>query len=376
MRLHNTAAWQPGDEAGRRRFVKTHTAGRPLRLISGRTLGPVTMSYESWGELNAARDNAVLILAPLSMTTHAAGQAAPGHPTAGWWDPLIGAGRPVDTGRYHVVVPNNLGGCDGSTGPASPDPAGRPWASRFPALDVVDQVNAEAALADALGIRRWRAVIGMSIGGGRALEWAISRPDRVGLLFLVATSAATRVEQAGHTRLELELIRNDPHFHGGEFYELPEGCGPKFGVSLARSFGHIRYGSEEYWQRRFGGDRWQTDSDACHEEFGDYVLAQGEKVWERFDANCYLVLSQTALTATVARNRAGIAQALALITSPTRIVGFSTDRAYPPASQRELAEGIKGARATIIASELGHYSFLFDPGLIGERLAAALGEEC
>ncbi|MFC7817461.1 MULTISPECIES: homoserine O-acetyltransferase MetX [unclassified Streptomyces] len=373
MRLHNTGAWQPGDPEGNRRFVTTHSADHPLTLISGETLGPVTMSYEAWGDLDADRSNAVLILPPLSMSSHAAGPEGPGHPAEGWWDSLVGPGKPVDTSRFHVVVVNNLGGCDGSTGPASLDAEGRVWASRFPALDVVDQVNAEAALADALGIERWHTVIGMSIGGARALEWAVSRPERVGRLLLLAVAAATRVEQAGHTQVELEMIRQDPHFHGGDFYHLPEGCGPRTGLSLARSFSHIRYGTEAYWQERFGGQAWYHASDDCHAEFREYVLAQGDKVWERFDANCFLVLSRTALSATVARGRRNIAEALARITCPTHVVGFSTDRAYPSETQRELASGIRGAQAHILESELGHYSFLLSPKLLEPHLRTVLG---
>ncbi|MFE0171108.1 homoserine O-acetyltransferase [Streptomyces sp. NPDC059002] len=373
MRLHNTGAWQPGDPPGNRHFVRTHSAEEPLALLSGRRLGPVTMSYESWGELDAERGNAVLVLPPLSMSSHAAGPTGPGHRAEGWWDALVGPGKPVDTDRFHVIVANNLGGCDGSTGPTGLDPEGRPWASRFPALDVVDQVNAEAALADALGIERWHTVIGMSIGGARALEWAVSRPERVGQLFLIAVAAATRVEQAGHTHLELELIRQDPHFHGGEFYDLPEGCGPRAGVALARNFAHIRYGTEAYWQGRFGGQAWYDDSDGCHTKFRDYVFAQGEKAWERFDANSYLVLAETALRATVARGRGSIGAALARITCPTHVIGFTTDRAYPCETQRELAEGIRGARLHIEESELGHYGFLFAPELMDPQLRLALG---
>ncbi|MFI2673652.1 homoserine O-acetyltransferase [Streptomyces albidoflavus] len=373
MRLNNTGAWQPGDPPGNRRFVTTHSAGTPLTLISGQSLGPVTMAYEAWGTLDADRANAVLILPPLSMTSHAAGPAGPGHHADGWWDSLIGPGKAIDTDRFHVIVANNLGGCDGSTGPASLDAQGRPWASRFPALDVVDQVTAEAALADALGIQRWHTVIGMSIGGARALEWAVSRPDRVGRLLLIAVAAATRVEQAGHTHLEMELIRRDPHFHAGEFYHLPQGCGPRTGVALARSFAHLRYGTERYWQDRFGGQTWYHDSDGVHEKFREYVLAQGDKVWERFDANCNLVLSETALSTTVARGRGSIEDALARVTAPTHIVGFSTDRAYPPQSQHELAAGIRGAHAHIIDTDLGHYGFMLAPHLVEPHLRLALG---
>lgn len=372
-RLRNTPAWQPGDPAGRRRFADLFTPEAPLRLISGRTLAPVTMAYETWGTLAPDGSNAVLVLPPLTMDTHAAGPAEPpAHAAPGWWDTLIGPGRAVDTDRFYVVCPNNLGGCQGSTGPASRDPDGRPWGSRFPALDVADQVAAEAALADHLGIRRWHQVIGMSIGGARALEWAVAHPDRVGGLFLVAVSAATRIEQAGLAGLELELIRNDPHFHGGDYYELPEGCGPRFGVAMARSIAHVRYGSEPYWQERFGGDDWHTDSDRCHAAFVEYLLAQGRKMPERFDVNSYLVLSETALKATVARGRPSIAAALRMIKCPVDVVGFTSDRAYPLYTQEELVAGIPDARLTAIETPLGHYAFLFSAELLEPHLRAAM----
>ncbi|MER5884116.1 homoserine O-acetyltransferase [Streptomyces sp. NPDC001941] len=375
MRLRNTGAWQPGDPPGGRRFVTTHTVEDPLRLASGGSLGPVTMAYESWGELDADRGNAVLVLPPLSMTCHASGPAGPGHPAEGWWNSVIGPGLVLDTDRFHVVVINCLGGCDGSTGPASASPDGHPWASRFPALDVSDQVDAEAALADALGIARWHAVVGMSIGGARALEWAVSRPERVRALALVSVSAATRIEQAGHTVLELELIRRDPHFHGGDYYELPEGCGPHDGTALARGFSHLRYGTDAYWQQRFGGEDLADDPDGCHERFGGYLLAQGEKVVERFDANCYLVLSEAAMRASVARGRGSVKDALARITAAAHVVGFSSDRPYPPEAVRELAEGIPGARVRVIESDLGHYGFMFAPELIEPELRLAVEQE-
>ncbi|MEU7022558.1 homoserine O-acetyltransferase [Streptomyces sp. NPDC046203] len=373
MRLNNTGAWQPGDPPGNRRFVTTHPADAPLPLRCGRDLGPVTMAYESWGALAPDRSNAVLILPPLTMASHAAGPAGPGHRAEGWWNSLIGPGKAVDTDRFHVVVINNLGGCDGSTGPASLDAEGRPWASRFPALEIRDQVDAEAALADALGIERWHAVVGMSIGGARALEWAVSRPDRVDRLLLVAASARTWIEQAGQLNIELELIQRDPHFHGGEFYHLPEGCGPSTGSALARSFSHMRYGTESYWQDRFGGEAWNQDPDGCHDRFRAYVLAQGDKLWERFDANSNLVLSEAALRATVGRGRASVEDALARVTARTHVVGFTTDRAYPPAAQRELAVGIKGATAHILETDLGHYGFMLAPHLVEPYLRLTVG---
>jgi len=371
-RLHNTAAWQPGDEPGRRQFAELFTSAAPLRLQSGKTLAPVTMAYETWGELAPDGANAILILPPLTMDTHASGPAGPGHPAPGWWDKLIGPGRAIDTDRFYVVCPNNLGSCQGSTGPASRDDDGRPWGSRFPSIDIADQVVAEAALAARLGIGRWRLVVGMSVGGARALEWAMRYGPQVEQLFLVAVAAATRLEQAGLTCLELELIRNDPHFHGGDYYELPEGCGPAIGVAMSRSFGHVRYGTERYWDERFGGACTAEDHDRCYREFGGYLLAQGAKMPERFDTNSYLVLSETALRATVARGRSSVPDALAAIRCPVEVVGFDSDRAYPIYAQEDIVAGLPDARLTRIESPLGHYSFLFAPELLDAPLRAVL----
>ena len=371
-RLRNTGAWQPGDEPGGRRFAEVFTAAEPMPLISGERLGPVTMAYECWGERRD--DNCVLVLPPLSMTSHASGPDGPGHPRPGWWAGLVGPGLAVDTDRFFVVCPNNLGGCDGSTGPASAGPDGRPWAARFPGIDVVDQVTAEAALADALGIERWHTVIGMSIGGARALEWAISRPQRVERHVLIAVSAATRIEQAGLTNLELLQIRNDPHFHGGDYYEREEGCGPEFGVAMARSIAHVRYGAEQGWQDRFGGDTFTGDSDSCHRAFAEHLVEQGRIMYQRFDANCYLTLSEAALKATVARGRTDIESALASIRCPAVVIGFSSDRAYPPATQQDLADGIAGAQLRLVDSPLGHYTFLFGQELLAGVLSATMRE--
>jgi homoserine O-acetyltransferase len=371
-RLRNTPAWQPGDEPGNRRFAQVFTSEFPLKLASGGELGPVVMAYETFGTLAADRSNAVLIQAPLTMDTNIAGPAGPGHPVPGWWDAVVGPGKALDTDRFFVVSPDPLGGCRGSTGPAGRDSDGRPWGSRFPVIGLDDQVRTEAALANQLGIARWHTIIGMSIGGTRALEWAISQADRTGGLLLIAAGPATNMELAALARLEVELIRNDPHFHGGDYYELPEGCGPRHGLMMARSISHVRYGSEQYWQRRFGGDRWYTNADSCHDEFFGYLLAQGEKVTKRFDANSYAVLTSAAVNATVARGRPSIAAALRMIQCPVHIVGFTTDRAYPLYMQEELAARIPAATLTAVETDLGHYAFLFAPQLIERDIRAAL----
>ena len=201
-----TGAWRPGDPPGHRRFV-TLFEDEPLRLELGGTLSPVAVAYETWGELDRSRSNAVLIAHALTGDSHAAGPAGPGHRYPGWWDHSIGPGKDIDTNRWFVVCPNVLGGCQGTTGPSSIAPDGRPYGSRFPRITIRDQVEVEVALADALGIERWAAVIGGSMGGMRALEWAVGHPDRLERAVVVACGAAASAEQIG-----LCSVQNVSHF--------------------------------------------------------------------------------------------------------------------------------------------------------------------
>ncbi|QCW76708.1 alpha/beta fold hydrolase [Streptomyces sp. S6] len=204
-----------GDPPGRRRWV---TIEDPLPLESGARLPGVRLAYETWGQRAADGSNAVLVLHALTGDSHVAGPAGPGHPTPGWWDALVGPGRALDTDRWFVVAPNVLGGCQGSTGPSSPGPDGAPWGSRFPYLTVRDQVAAEAALADALAVERWAAVIGGSMGGMRALEWAVSRPERTGSLLVLAAPAAASAEQIAWGSVQIDAIRSDPGWRGGDYH--------------------------------------------------------------------------------------------------------------------------------------------------------------
>ncbi|GGM41338.1 homoserine O-acetyltransferase [Longimycelium tulufanense] len=359
-RLANTGAWQPGDPVGHRRLAEVFTEQSPLQLVSGELFAPVTVAYEAWGALNADASNAILVLPPLTMGTDAASH--PDDPTSspGWWEYLIGPGRALDTDRFFVVCPNTFGSCQGTTGPASLDPSGRPWGSRFPRIDVIDQVTVEAALADALGIRRWVSVIGMSIGGARALEWAVSRPDRMGSVVLIASTAATRLQQWGLLTLQIELIREHPGFHGGDYYELPEGNGPRASIAMARAFGHLGYATERYFQDRFAETAWDADPEQARTEFEGYLFAQGQKVAERFDANSYAVLCDAARTHNVGRGRSGISAALKRVTCPAHVVGFDTDTAMPLEAQRELVTTIPKAELTVVETTNGHYSVFYE----------------
>jgi homoserine O-acetyltransferase len=344
-------------------------------LELGGTLGPIDVAYETWGRRSAAGDNAVLVLHALTGDSHAAGPIQAGHASAGWWDGLIGSGRPIDTDRWWVVCPNTLGGCQGATGPASPGPDGRPWGSRFPVITVRDQVAVEAALAGALGIVRWAAVVGGSMGGMRALEWAVSHPAMVDRLVVVACGAAATAEQIALCSAQAQAIALDPGFRGGDYYSAPPGSGPHRGLGLARRIGHVTYRSEAELQARFGrrpqpgedplaGGRYAVES---------YLDHQAAKLVRRFDANSYLVLSRTMDHHDVGRGRGGIAAALSLVQAASTIIAIDSDRLYPPNLQDELARLLPGRpRHHTVHSPLGHDGFLVETDQIGPLVAGAL----
>ena len=349
-------------------------ADNALVLESGETFGPVTVAYETWGTLRPAADNAVLVLHALSGDSHAAGPAGPGHPTPGWWDGLIGPGQSIDTDAWYVVVPNVLGGCQGTTGPASAGPDGRPWGSRFPVVTVRDQVAVEVALADALGIRRWAAVVGGSMGGMRALEWAAGYPDRVARLIAIACGAASTADQIALTAMQARAIRNDPHFRDGDYYDAPR---PVRGLELARFIGFVSYRTEVELQMRFGR-RAQEGEDPYREgryAVESYLDYQAEKLVGRFDANSYLVLSRAMDHHDIGRGRGGIEAALAQVTAASVIVGVDTDRLYPTHLQYELSRSLPDhPEVKVVHSPYGHDAFLIETGQVGKAIAEALGQ--
>ena len=370
--LPTSGAWRPGDPPGRRSFASVY-ADTPLALDLGGELGGVTVAYETWGEPSPDRDNAVLVLHALTGDSHAAGVAGAGHPTSGWWDPVLGPGAAIDTDRWWVVCPNVLGGCQGTTGPASTGPGGRPWGSRFPAITVRDQVAVEAALADVLGIARWAAVVGGSMGGMRALEWAVTYPGRVERLILLACGAAATAEQIALCAVQAQAIRLDPGFHGGDYYD--QARGPTAGLGLARSIGHVTYRSETELEARFGrrpqegedplgGGRYAVES---------YLDHHADKLARRFDANSYLVLSRTMDHHDVGRGRGGVAQALARVRARSTVIAIDTDRLYPPRLQHDLARHLPGTPPVeIVTSPYGHDAFLVETDQVGKRITAAL----
>ncbi|MFG2535887.1 homoserine O-acetyltransferase [Streptomyces sp. NPDC048511] len=361
-----------GDPPGRRSWVEL---GEPLGLESGATLPGVRLAYETWGRLAPDGSNAVLVLHALTGDSHAAGPAGPGHPSAGWWDALIGPGRALDTDRWFVVAPNVLGGCQGSTGPSSRRPDGTHWGGDFPYLTIRDQVAAEAQLADALGIGRWAAVIGGSMGGMRALEWAVSRPERTGSLLVLAAPAASSAEQIAWGSTQIAAIRSDPGWRGGGYHDAPPGSGPHQGLGLARRIAHVTYRSEPELAARFGrraqpgelpslGGRYQVES---------YLDHHAAKLVRRFDAGSYVVLTEAMNAHDVGRGRGGVARALRRADMPALIAGIDSDRLYPPAQQAETAALLPGSDGLrIVASPYGHDGFLIETDQVGSLVRELL----
>jgi homoserine O-acetyltransferase/O-succinyltransferase len=366
-----SGAWRRGDAVGRRQFADIGT----LTLEARGALPDVTVSYETWGRPNPARDNAVLVLHALTGDSHVAGPASTGHPEAGWWDALIGPGRALDTGRWFVVAPNVLGGCQGTTGPSSTAPDGRAWGSRFPFLTIRDQVAAEAALADRLGIGSWACVVGGSMGGMRVLEWAVGLPDRVRTAVVLASTAAATAEQIGWCQAQVLAIRSDPAWRGGDYHESG-GQGPTSGLGLARRIAHLTYRSEAELAERFGrqpqgaeqplgaGGRYAIES---------YLDHHATKLAARFDAGSYVSLTEAMNSHDVGRGRGGLREALARVEADLIVAAVDTDRLYPPRLSEELASAAPRPKPVkMLRSAYGHDGFLIETAQLSVVLREAL----
>ncbi len=378
-----TGAWRPGDPAGRRRLARL-AVDRPFVLEGGGQLEDITVAYETWGELAADGDNAVLVCHALTGDSHAAGPMAPGHPAPGWWDGLIGPGRAVDTDRWFVVCANVLGGCQGTTGPSSSDPRradGRPYGSSFPVVSIRDIVRTQTAVARDLGVRRWMSVIGGSMGGMQVLEWGIMFPERVRSLVPIATAAAASAQQIAFGSAGRKAIRLDPCWRGGDYYDSPPGKGPTEGLSIARSIAQITYRSDDVFTDRFGREVVEPlDGFSLWQRFEveRYLEYHGAKLARRFDANSYLCLTKAMDLHDVARGRGGLVEALARISVPTLVVGISSDTLYPTYQQRQVCEALHTQGTSCeyveIDSRHGHDSFLIDLDQLGPPLAQFLSD--
>ncbi|RQP11474.1 MAG: homoserine O-acetyltransferase [Microbacteriaceae bacterium] len=370
-----SGAWRIGDDPGDRIFQPIG----PMEFERGGSLPHVTVAYETWGRLNEAGDNAVLVLHALTGDSHITGPASPGHPTAGWWSGLVGPGKVLDPERWYIVVPNMLGGCQGSTGPASVAPDGAEWGPRFPYLTIRDQVEAQRKLTDALGIRRWAAVIGGSMGGMQSLEWAISHPDRLEKFAVLAAPPLSSADQIALNSVQLEAIRMDPAFAGGDYYNAEDGEGPHRGLALARRMALLNYRSPTELDDRFarswqsglnpmgGGGRFAVES---------YLDFHGNKFTRRFDANSYLVLVDAMNSHDIGRDRDGVAAALRRATGLGLVLGIDSDRLFPVPGQRTIAKhlpnSLTGDEPVVISSPFGHDAFLIEDALVGPELARLL----
>ncbi|WP_431802393.1 homoserine O-acetyltransferase MetX [Microbacterium sp. bgisy203] len=369
-----TGAWRDGDPAGDRRFALLGA----FRTENGESLPFARLAYESWGELNAAGDNAVLVLHALTGDSHVRGEAGPGHPTDGWWDGIVGPGAAIDTDRWFVVAPNMLGGCQGSTGPASIGPDGREWGLRFPYLTIRDQIAAQASLADTLGIDRWAAVVGGSMGGMQALEWGVTYPERVERLAVLAAPPTTTADQVALNSVQLEAIRIDPRFAGGEYYDAADGDGPHRGLALARRMALLNYRSPVELNLRFQRS-WQSDVSPLggggRFAVESYLDFHGNKFTRRFDANSYLTLVEAMNSHDVGRDRGGVEDALARVTARTLVLGIDSDRLFPVEGQERIFRGIRTTQddeLVVISSDFGHDGFLIETDAVTAHLRRLL----
>nr|CAA9315924.1 MAG: Homoserine O-acetyltransferase [uncultured Nocardioidaceae bacterium] len=369
-------AWRPGDPPAARRFVDVG----PLSLELGGALEQVTVAYETWGVPRLSSEgrvtNAVLVLHALTGDAHVVGPAGPGQPTPGWWQGLIGPGAAIDSDRWFVVAANVLGGCQGTTGPSSLAPDGRPYGSRFGRVTIRDQVEVEARLADALSIDRFACVLGGSMGGMRALEWVVTHPGRVRSALVLATSARASAEQIATQSIQTLAVKADPNWCGGDY--LAAGTNPVTGLGVARRIAQLTYRSELELQSRFGAEP-QTGEDPLRDgrfAVQSYLDHHANKLAQRFDAGSYVVLSDAMSTHDVGRGRGGAAAAMAASAVPSVVAGIDTDRLYPLWQQEELAARLPGCNGLdVVESAHGHDGFLIEADgvgrLVGKALAAA-----
>ncbi len=337
----------------------------PLTLASGATLEHYQLVFETYGELNADASNAILICHALSGHHHVAGRHHPDDKAAGWWDNMIGPGKPIDTSRFFVVGLNNLGGCHGSTGPSSINPAtGQPWGASFPVVTVPDWVHAQARLADRLGIERWAAVIGGSLGGMQALQWTLTYPDRVAHALVIASAPKLTAQNIAFNDVARQAILTDPDFHGGHYYA--HGAVPRRGLRLARMLGHITYLSDDGMGAKFGrmlksGEyRYGYDVEF---EIESYLRYQGDKFSDYFDANTYLLMTKALDYFDPAQAFAGnLAAALGQAKAQFLVASFTTDWRFSPARSKEIVKALIDAKRRVSYAEIesthGHDAFL------------------
>ncbi len=339
----------------------------PFRLRSGGVLPGFELVYETYGQLNAARTNAVLVCHALSGSHHVAGVHADDPASIGWWDNLVGPGKPLDTRRFFVIGVNNLGGCFGSTGPRSINPeTGRHWGADFPFVTVEDWVGAQARLADHLGIERFAAVVGGSLGGMQAVSWTLQYPGRIAHAVAIASAPKLTAQNIAFNEVARQAILTDPDFHGGHYYE--HGVVPSRGLKLARMLGHITYLSDDSMAEKFGRSFRHGKAVYSYDvefEIESYLRYQGDKFAGHFDANTYLLTTKALDYFDPAFEHGGnLAAALARSTADFLVVSFTTDWRFAPARSREIVYALLHNRRNVSYAEIecaaGHDSFLLD----------------
>jgi len=339
----------------------------PLAFRSGAVLDSYELVYETYGTLNAARSNAVLACHALNAAHHVAGYYADDPDNVGWWDNMIGPGKPVDTDKFFVIGVNNVGGCFGSTGPGSVNPkTGKPYGSSFPVVTVEDWVDAQARLADRLGIDSFAAVMGGSLGAMQALQWTISFPSRIRNAIVIAAAPKLSAQNIAFNEVARQAITTDPDFHGGNYYE--HGVVPRRGLRLARMIGHITYLSDDVMMEKFGralrtgaiGFHFDVDF-----EIESYLRYQGDKFSEYFDANTYLLITRALdYFDPAAAHGDRLSKALAAARARFLVVSFTSDWRFAPARSREIVKALLDNRLDVAYAEIdaphGHDAFLLD----------------
>jgi homoserine O-acetyltransferase len=367
------------DDTGSVGIVKTQffTFAAPpqeMRLECGRSFGPITLAYETYGELSPAKDNAILILHALSGDAHAAGFNHPNERQPGWWDIMIGPGKAFDTRKYFVICSNVIGGCKGSTGPSSINPqTGRPFALDFPLVTIHDMVNAQRALIDHLGIDQLLCAVGGSMGGMQALQWVVSYPERVRLAIPIATTSKLSSQGIAFNEVGRQAIQSDPHWKEGEYYGKAI---PRRGLAIARMIGHITYLSEKSMHQKFG--RKLQDKAAYGYDFRadfqveSYLRYKGDHFVNRFDANSYLYISKAMDYFDLAHPHKKLEQAFANVKAKFLVISFSSDWLFPSYQSKEIVSACRrvGAEAiyTEIQTDYGHDAFLLESGQLSSLI--------
>lgn len=377
-----TGAWFPGMPVGGRKFAH-FPHDRPFALDGGKVLSSVSIAYESWGTLNDDATNAILICHAWTGDSHVSGAAEEGNPTPGWWEGVVGPGKAIDTNKWFVVCSNVIGGCQGSTGPATAHPEdGQLYGSRFPVITIRDMVRAQVRLTDMLGIRKWHSVVGGSMGGMQVLEWAVTFPDRVKTIIPIATCAQATAQQIAWGAIGRRAIRLDPKWCNGEYYDAATGEGPWEGLAIARMLSQVTFRSDNVFNERFG--RALVDMDADYNGLGlwdrfeveGYLDHHGDRLIRRFDTNSYLIIGKAMDLHDIARGRGTLDTAMSRIKAPTLVLGISSDILYPTYQQKQIHSMLteKGVDSTYVEidSPHGHDAFLINFDQVGAPIKSFL----